>query len=72
MSEERSFEQALESLEEKVRSLESGELPLEEALELFEQGVELTRECHEKLDAADRRILELTRNIDGSVGEREL
>ena len=58
---ERTFEQALEALEERVRKLEAGELPLEDALEIFEQGIELTRECHEKLDAAEGRILELTR-----------
>jgi len=67
---ERTFEQSLEALEERVRKLEAGELPLEEALELFEQGIELTRECHEKLDAAEGRILELTRGTDGEISEQ--
>ncbi len=72
MSKERPFEQALEALEDRVRRLESGELSLDDALKLFEEGVELTRECHEKLDAADQKITELTRNIDGSIGETSI
>jgi exodeoxyribonuclease VII small subunit len=64
---ERTFEQALEALEERVRKLEAGELPLEDALEIFEQGIELTRECHEKLDAAEGRIMELTRGDDDEI-----
>ena len=67
----RSFESALEALETRVRKLEAGELPLEEALTLFEEGIELTRECHEKLDAADQKIVELSRNADGEVEESE-
>ena len=61
MSEEpqKSFEELIESLEDRVRKLEAGELPLEQALKLFEEGIELTRDCHERLDAADRRIVEL-------------
>ena len=59
-SPERSFEQALGELEQRVRSLDAGELPLEEALKRFEEGVALVQECHEKLDVAERRIVELT------------
>ena len=61
MSEEpqKSFEELIESLEDRVRKLEAGDLPLEQALKLFEEGIELTRDCHERLDAADRRIVEL-------------
>ena len=72
MSKDRPFEQALEALEDRVRRLESGELSLDDALRLFEEGVELTRECHEKLDAADQKITELSRNIDGSIGETSI
>ena len=57
--EPRSFEVALAELERRVRRLEAGDLPLEDALTLFEEGVRLTRECHEHLDAADQRIIEL-------------
>ncbi len=67
----RSFEQALEALEDRVRKLEAGELPLEEALSLFEEGIELTRECHEKLDAADQKIVELSRGPGDEIEEQE-
>lgn len=71
-SQTRSFEQALEALENRVRKLEAGDMPLEEALSLFEEGIELTRECHEKLDAADQKIVELTRGMDSEIQEREI
>lgn len=51
-----SFEGALDQLEKTVSRLESGEMPLEEALELFEAGVKLTRQCSETLEAAEKRI----------------
>ena len=54
------FEAALAALEGHVARLERGDLDLEEALRLFEEGVALVRACHEKLDAADARILALS------------
>lgn len=50
------FEAALEQLEGLVARLEAGDLPLESALEAFEQGVALTRRCAEQLERAERRI----------------
>jgi exodeoxyribonuclease VII small subunit len=50
------FESALERLEETVARLEEGEMPLEEALDLFESGVRLSRQCQAQLDRAERRI----------------
>ena len=55
------FEELLGELEQVVRRLELGEQPLDEALALFERGIELTRDCHERLDAKDRRVIELER-----------
>ena len=55
------FEELLGELERVVRRLELGDQPLEEALGLFERGIELTRDCHERLDAKDRRVIELER-----------
>lgn len=55
-TESKSFESSLTQLEKVVRDLESGELPLERSLELFEQGVKLSRECQERLQHAERRI----------------
>lgn len=65
----RSFESALQQLEESVRQLDRGDLPLEQALRLFEGGVQLVRECQELLDKAERRIVELT-EASGAVVER--
>ncbi len=55
------FEEALKRLEAIVRSLEDGDLPLEESLSLFEEGVSLTRLCASRLDEAQRRIDVLTK-----------
>lgn len=60
MDERRTFEAALGELEARVAKLERGDLALEDALHLFEEGVALVRECHERLDAADARIVALT------------
>ena len=57
---DRTFEQALRELEGRVVQLEKGELPLDEALRLFEEGVGLVRECHDRLDAAEARIVALS------------
>lgn len=62
----RSFEQALAELEDRVRKLDSGELPLEEALQVFEQGVKLQQECQDLLDRAEQQVVELTRAPDSS------
>jgi len=56
MKKEKTFEEALRELEEIVNRLEQGDLPLEEALQLFEEGVRLSRSCHTKLDEAQRRV----------------
>ena len=61
------FEAQLASLERIVRELERGDLPLERSLELFEQGVRLSRECQERLNEAERRIEVLLRSGDGST-----
>jgi exodeoxyribonuclease VII small subunit len=60
-----SFEASLEELERIVRELEQGELPLERSLELFEQGVKLSRECQDRLNQAERRIEILMRDNQG-------
>lgn len=59
------FESSLTALERIVRELERGELPLEKSLELFEEGVRLSRECQERLNEAERRIEVLLQDNDG-------
>jgi exodeoxyribonuclease VII small subunit len=56
-----SFEAAMARLEEVVRALEAGDLPLEEALGLYEEGVRLTRFCQAKLEEARGRLDVLAR-----------
>jgi exodeoxyribonuclease VII small subunit len=61
----RNFEASLGALEKIVRELERGDLPLEESLRLFEEGVSLSRECQERLNQAERRIETLLRDAEG-------
>jgi exodeoxyribonuclease VII small subunit len=61
VSKKQTFEEAMERLEEVVRTLEAGELPLEQALALYEEGVRLTRLCSAKLDEARGRLEVLAR-----------
>jgi exodeoxyribonuclease VII small subunit len=50
------FESAIAELDTIAKTLEEGDLPLEKSLELYERGVQLSRFCHSKLEAAERRI----------------
>ena len=59
------FEEALGGLEKIVARLEGGEVPLDDALALFEEGVRLSRFCGAKLDEAERRIEILMKGADG-------
>ena len=61
-----SFEQALNQLTELVEKLESGELPLEESVASFEQGVKLSRRCEALLDQAEQRLQVLNNSEDNS------
>jgi exodeoxyribonuclease VII small subunit len=61
----KSFEASLEALERIVQELERGDLPLERSLELFEEGIALSRQCQERLGQAERRIEILLRDNQG-------
>lgn len=61
------FENSLERLEKIVKELENGNLPLERALELFEEGMKLSESCRKQLDSAESRIEKLVRKADGRV-----
>jgi len=54
--EHKDFEKALDRLEKIVGRLEKGDLALEEALKLFEEGTQITRFCSTKLDEAERKV----------------
>jgi exodeoxyribonuclease VII small subunit len=62
-----SFEQSLKRLEEIVESLEGGSVPLEDALNLYEEGVKISKECLEKLSQAEVRLKYLMKDVDGKV-----
>jgi len=66
----KSFEQSLKQLEQIVRELESGDLPLELALKKFEEGMELSKFCSQKLEETERRITTLMQNSSGAVLEK--
>jgi exodeoxyribonuclease VII small subunit len=66
----KTFEQSLKQLEQIVRELESGDLPLELALKKFEEGMELSKFCSQKLEETERRISVLMQNASGAVVEK--
>lgn len=62
----------MEALEDVVRKLEAGDVPLEESLAAFEKGVALVRILHARLDAVQGKIEELTRGTRGEVTTKPL
>ncbi|TVY04459.1 exodeoxyribonuclease VII small subunit [Cohnella terricola] len=62
---EPTFESAMEKLESIVSRLESGDVPLETAIELFQEGMSLSRLCGQKLEQVERRIETL---VEGEAG----
>ena len=65
MSENPDFETALKRLEEIVKKLENGDQSLDSALELFEEGIKLSRLCHTQLEKAERRVEILLKSGSG-------
>ena len=61
------FETAMTELENTVRKLERGEVPLEDAVRLYERGVKLKRHCEKKLAEAEGKIEKLIVNKNGEV-----
>ncbi|MBV0932351.1 exodeoxyribonuclease VII small subunit [Marinobacterium weihaiense] len=60
------FEQALQQLEGLVEQLEQGDLPIEDALKAFEEGIRLTRDCQGILQQAEQKVQLLTEQ-DGDI-----
>lgn len=65
------FEDALKKLENIVDRLESGELELEEAINIFEEGINLSLYCQQELKKAEGRILQLVKNLNGELELKE-
>jgi len=68
MSEE-NFEQQLTLLEQAVERLESGELSLEESMQVYEEGVLRAKRCRDALAQAEQRVVQLRETADGSLDE---
>ena len=64
-----SFEQSMQRLEEIVRLLERGDVPLEESLALFEEGSGLIAQCSKLLDNAEQKVIKLKKGSDGTPVE---
>ena len=71
-SKKRKFEDGIADLERIGAQLESGELPLEEALSAYESGIALVRELNHRLADAEARVQQLTRKADGELSVRPL
>ena len=68
---EANFEQAMKRLEEIVEQMESGELPLEDLIVRYEEGMKLVQVCQERLASAEKRIEIITRNSAGKPVVKE-
>ena len=68
----KTFEQSLKQLEQIVHELESGDLPLEQAIKKFEEGMELSKFCSQKLEETERRITVLMQTSSGEIVEKPL
>ena len=64
---EKKFENAIKELEQIVGQLEESELPLDDALKLFERGIKLSQLCSTKLDDAEQKVEQLVKGADGSL-----
>lgn len=72
MEQSKSFEASMQRLEEIVRTMERGELPLDQSLKLFEEGTSLVRSCGAMLDEAELKIVKLMKGPDGEPVELEM
>ncbi len=66
---DKSFESAMERLEEIVKSLEGGEMSLGKSLETFEEGMRLAGYCSDELEAAEKKVSLLVQKADGNYEE---
>ena len=61
------FEKAIQRLEKIVEDLETGELDIDKSLEIFEEGIKMSRVCSKKLSEAEAKIEKLTRDQKGDL-----
>ncbi|MBI5695745.1 MAG: exodeoxyribonuclease VII small subunit [Nitrospirae bacterium] len=65
---EQKFEAGMKRLEEIVAKMEAGDLPLDDSLKLFEEGIKLSRTLNKTLETAERKVEMLVRGADGGLG----
>jgi exodeoxyribonuclease VII small subunit len=63
-----SFEDSLRRLQRIIEALEEGDLPIDDAVTLYEEGMRLVGVCNQRLDTVDLRITQLSQNADGTFG----
>ena len=63
----KTFEQSLARLEKIVDSLEQGETPLESAIELYEEGIAISKECMDTLSKAELRVKKLSKDMNSKI-----
>jgi exodeoxyribonuclease VII small subunit len=71
-SETLSFEEALEKLEKIVSDIEGGDTPLDKTIDLYEEGMNLSKYCLNTLDKSEAKLKKLTKNVDGSFELKSL
>ena len=67
----KTFEESMQRLEQIVRAMERGDVPLEESLKLFQEGTELVRSCNQLLENAQLQVKKIVTNPDGTPAEEE-
>lgn len=67
----RSFEESMQRLEQIVRAMERGDVPLEESLKLFKEGTALVERCGKLLDDAELQVKKIVTTADGSPAEED-
>jgi len=66
-----SFEEAMSALEDVVRQLESGNVPLEQSISLYEHGAKLKAHCEAKLKDAETKVAQITQGADGQAASAD-
>lgn len=67
----KTFEESMQRLEQIVRAMERGDVPLEESLKLFQEGTDLVRSCNQLLEKAQLQVKKIVTNPDGTPAEED-
>jgi exodeoxyribonuclease VII small subunit len=71
-SAKKSFEEDLHRLEQIVQTMEEGNVPLDDAVSLYEEGITISKSCAERLRDTELRIKKLTKELDGQFSVKDL